>query len=283
MSALPSTLAVPRPVLRYHGGKFSLAPWIASHFPTHRTYTEAYCGGASVLLRKPRSYAEVINDIDSEIVNLFRVLRNPAQAREMVRLVTLTPYAREEFEASYITADDPIEQARRTLFRSAAGHSTVGASGRWRTGFRCNVRRTGTHPAQDWANLPQALDAVVARLRGVVVENMSALDMLRKYDGPATLHYVDPPYLVETRHERWAGYAYRYEMGVADHQALAETLQDLKGTVVLSGYPHPLYDQWFADWARYTHQAHSDRASDRVEVLWVKSTATVQPSLLEVP
>lgn len=90
---------VVRPLLRYHGGKWRLAPWIISFFPDHRIYTEAYGGAASVLLRKKRSYAEVYNDLDGEIVNLFRVLRNPAQARELIRLVALTPFAREEFEA----------------------------------------------------------------------------------------------------------------------------------------------------------------------------------------
>src|SRR3990167_11343170 len=103
-----------RPVMRYHGGKWRLAPWVIEHFPEHRVYTEAFGGGASVLMRKPRSYAEVYNDLDGEIVNVFRVLRDPSQARELERLLRLTPFARSEFETSYITDGDPLEQARRT-------------------------------------------------------------------------------------------------------------------------------------------------------------------------
>ena len=137
---------VSRPLLRYHGGKWRLAPWIISHLQPHRIYVEPFGGSASVLLRKPRSHSEIYNDLGGEVVNLFRVLRQPAQARELVRLVRLTPYSRTEFDDSYITAADPIEQARRTLLRSHTGFSTTGVTGRWRVGFRGNVTRTGAPP-----------------------------------------------------------------------------------------------------------------------------------------
>src|SRR6266576_1049473 len=105
-------MKVERPILRYHGGKFVLAPWIISHFPEHRVYVEPYGGAASVLLRKERSYAEVYNDLDSEIVNLFRVARD--NGKELIRVLALTPFAREEYQAAWEATDDPLEQARRT-------------------------------------------------------------------------------------------------------------------------------------------------------------------------
>jgi len=107
--------------MRYHGGKWRIAPWIISHFPPHRVYVESFGGAASVLLRKARSYAEVYNDADGEIVNLFRVLRDNTQAESLRRAVELTPYSREEFIESYKSTQDPIEQARRTLLRAFAG------------------------------------------------------------------------------------------------------------------------------------------------------------------
>lgn len=107
-----------RSAIRYHGGKYRLAPWIISHFVPHRVYTEVYGGAAGVLLRKPPAAAEVYNDLDGEIVNFFRVLRNPMQARELERLLRLTPYTREEHELSSLSDCDPIEQARRTLIRA---------------------------------------------------------------------------------------------------------------------------------------------------------------------
>lgn len=266
---------VTRPPLRYHGGKWLLAPWIISNFGPHRTYTDTYGGGASVLLRKFRSYAEVYNDINGEVVNLFRVLRNPSQARELMRLVDLTPYAREEFDASYILADDPVEQARRTLLRSAAGFSTTGAQAdKWKTGFRGSVTRSGTTPAGDWATLSQSLEVVTYRLRGVVIENVPALDCLRKYDGPDVLHYLDPTYVADTRSERWAGRAYTFELSDDDHRMLAGILHELKGMVVLSGYASDLYDkELFAGWQRIERKTRADRALERTEVLWFNDAA----------
>jgi len=263
-------MAPTRPILRYHGGKWRLAPWVISHFPQHRVYVEPFGGAASVLLRKPRSYAEVYNDLDGEVVNLFRVLRNPAQARELVRQVKLTPYARAEFDESYIVADDPIEQARRTLFRSMAGFSTSGASGQWKTGFRGNVTRPGTTPAHDWQHFPEALEMVIERLRGVVIENEDALAVIGRYDGPQTLLYIDPPYPMSTRSDRWSRSAYKHEMTDGEHRRLADVLHACRGAVIVSGYACELYDcELYPTWWRIVHDAHADGARDRVEVLWM--------------
>lgn len=259
-----------RPILRYHGGKWRLAPWIISNFSPHRIYVEPFAGAASVLLQKPRVYSEVYNDADGQIVNLFRVLRNPAHARELVRLVKLTPYARDEFDESYILADDPIEQARRTLFRSMAGFSSVGATGRWKTGFRGNVTRTGTTPAHDWKSFPAAIELIVERLKGVVIENDDARAVINRYDTAETLFYVDPPYPYSTRHVRWAGEAYAVEMSDDDHRELANLLKMCSGQVVISGYACPLYDdELFQTWYRVERKSHADGAVDRTEVLWM--------------
>ena len=267
---------VTRPVLRYHGGKWRLAPWIIGHFPSHRIYTEAYGGGASVLLRKPRSYAEVYNDLDGEIVSLFRVLRNPAQARELVRLVRLTPYAREEHGLSYLLDGDPIEQARHTLVRSFMGFGSDGI--KRQTGFRGNVTRTGTTPALDWSRMPPVLEQVIERLQGVVIEHMPALDLLAKYDHPQALHYVDPPYPHSTRGD---DNRYRHEMTDADHRVLGRLLHDLDGMVIVSGYACGLYEDMFEDWQRVERATHADGARDRTEILWLKPGSVVQRRLME--
>lgn len=267
-----------RSLMRYHGGKFRLAPWIVSHFSDHRTYVEPFGGAASVLLKKQRSYAEIYNDLDGEMVNLFRVLRNPAQARELVRLVSLTPYAREEFEESSIIADDPVEQARRTLVRAGMGYST-GAQLPYGTGFRGNVTRSYTTPAIDWRNYPKALEAAIDRLRGVVIEHRPALDVIRQYDTPHTLFYVDPPYVFETRNQRNAGIVYRHEMTDDQHRELAALLRTVQGKVILSGYPCPLYDELYGDWQRNTRSAFADGAKDRTEALWINHNGVVQQEL----
>ena len=111
------TDTITRPALRYHGGKFRLAPWVIKHFPPHQCYVEPFGGAASVLLLKPRAYAEVYNDLDADIVNFFAVLRDPAARARLVDACRLTPYARQEFEQAYEPNDCAIERARRTAIR----------------------------------------------------------------------------------------------------------------------------------------------------------------------
>jgi DNA adenine methylase len=264
--------------MRYYGGKWRLAPWIIDQMPEHRIYVEPFGGAASVMLRKPRAYSDVYNDLDGEIVNLFRVLRNPAQARDLVRQVKLTPYAREEFELSYILDGDPVEQARRTLFRAAAGHAT-GSQLQYGTGFRSNVTRPSTTPAQDWSAIPKVLEEIVERLRGVIIEHEPAVNIIRRYDTPGTLFYCDPPYVYETRNSRNAGSTYRCEMTDEDHEELASTLRSIKGMAVVSGYACELYDRLYDGWQRIERTAHADSARDRVEVLWISPAAVRQPTL----
>jgi DNA adenine methylase len=274
------TAAPERPVLRWHGGKWLLAPWIISHFPPHRVYVEPFGGAASVLLRKPRSHGEVYNDPDDEVVALFAVLRGP-RAGELVEALRLTPFARAEFRAAYEPADDPVERSRRLIVRSAMGFgSNAHASavkGHRSTGFRANSSRSGTTPAHDWAGYPDCLEAVVARLAGVTIECRDAAEVMAAHDGPATLHYVDPPYLPELRSPAnkydLKFRMYRHELTAADHAGLLEALKRLAGMVVVSGYPSALYEDALAGWARVERQAFADGARPRTEVLWINPAA----------
>lgn len=250
-----------RPILRWHGGKWLLANWIISHLPKHRVYVEPFGGAASVLLRKPRSYAEIYNDMDGEVVNLFRVARD--RGDELRRALELTPFARDEFEESYYESADPLEQARRTIARSFMGFGSNAHNKA--TGFRSNSNRSGTTPAHDWRNYPQAFGDVIDRLRGVCIENRDAASVMLAHDGDETVHYVDPPYVASTRDK---GSDYRHEMTDSDHKELAGLLCELRGKVVLSGYRSELYDALYGDWRRVDRRAHADGALDRVECLW---------------
>lgn len=262
-----------RPVLRYHGGKYRLGSWLVSHYPPHRCYVSDFCGAASDLLWKPRSYAEIINDLDGEIVSLFRVLRDPAQARELKRQLLLTPFARAEFELAYLPDGDPIEQARRTLIRSFMGFGSAGASGQM-TGFRSDVTRRYTTPAADWANYADALDFFTERLRGVVIENRPALEVMTKYDAPDALQYLDPPYPHGTRSQkRRTSPAYRFEMSDSDHEELLRAACELKSMTIISGYACEMYDAALKGWHRIERKTFADGARERTEVLWVNEAA----------
>lgn len=275
-------LLVPtRPLLRYHGGKWRLAPWIIGHFPKHVAYVEPFGGAASVLIRKPRSHGEVYNDMDGEVVNLFRVLQDPASAGRLVDTLLVTPFAREEFDLCYQPTGDPIERARRLIIRAFMGfgsnaHATTGTH-RAQTGFRANSTRSGTTPARDWANYPDCLVAIIERLRGVTIENRPAIAVMTAHDSPVTLHYVDPPYPKSTRN-RGNPYdqkhMYRHELSDDDHAELLAFLATLEGFVVLSGYPCPLYDDALGGWGRIEKETHADGARDRTEVIWL-NPATV--------
>lgn len=266
-----------RPVLRWHGGKWKLAPWIIRHFPSHRVYVEPFGGAASVLLRKERSYAEVYNDLDDDVVNLYRVLRDPPAASRLRELLVLTPFARNEFEGAYDQSTDDVERARRLVIRSFMGfgsnaHACAG-KGASTTGFRGNVTRSGTTPAQDWWGYPNCLDAVIERVAGVVIECRPALEVIARYDAPTTLHYVDPPYLPETRALSRAGGGmrglYRHELTIEHHVEVLSRLQQLEGMVVLSGYNAPLYNVALTSWRRMELETYADGARPRTEVLWL--------------
>jgi DNA adenine methylase len=268
---------LPRPLVRYHGGKWMLAPRIISQFPEHRCYVEPFGGGGSVLLRKPRSYAEIYNDMDSEMVNLFKVTRD--QGAELARLLTLTPFGRDEYLDAWYPSEDPIEQARRTVIRSFMGFGSAAITlmrvpvnksrgGHAKTGFRSNSNRSGTTPAHDWANYPDCLPVLIERLRGVVIENKDAKAVCLTHDAPTTLHYIDPPYVKKSRSD--SGDDYRHEMSDGDHEELSRCLHGLSGTVILSGYHSELYDSLYSDWRFVEMAALADGAKKRTEVLWIK-------------
>lgn len=257
-----------RPILRWHGGKWRLAPWIIGHMPAHRVYVEPFGGAASVLLRKSRTNLEVWNDLDGEVVALFRVLREAPDA--LTALVEATPFSRVEFDLAQSgdPCGDDLERVRRLLVRSHMGFSTAGAAGRRghsKTGFRGRGVRAGTTPPVNWMNLPPVIRDVADRMRGVVIENRPALDMMAAHDGPDTLFYVDPPYLPETRD---GGGDYRHEMTAGEHEAMLALLRTIQGRVILSGYPSRLYDAALTGWTRIERVAMADGAHPRCEVLW---------------
>lgn len=254
-----------RPLIRWHGGKWLQAPGIIEQFPKHRFYVEPYGGGGSVLMRKPRAYTEVWNDLDSMIFNLFQVLRSP-RAAELVEQLRLTPFGRQEFElTSEPASDDPVENARRLLVRGFMGFGS-NAHGR-STGFRSNSNRSGTTPAHDWANYPDSLVAIIDRIAGVVIENRDAQLVMETHDSHDTLHYIDPPYLKDTRSDH--RHDYTHELDDADHAELLRFIQTLEGHVVLSGYAHEMYDDALRGWFRIEKPALADGAAPRTEVLWI--------------
>lgn len=240
--------AVNRPILRYHGGKFRLAPWIISYFPSHDTYVEPFGGAASVLMQKPRSRAEIYNDLDSDIVNVMRVLRDKKQRKLLEDALILTPYSREEFNNAYLPTDDPIEKARRTFIRAEMGFGSAGAT-KGITGFRIDTKREYGTAMDLWTCIPDKLASFGKRFAGVLIENRDAIEVMQQHDGDCTLHYVDPPYLFNTRClNTFAGRCYKHELTDEQHIKLLSVLKNLRGMVILSGYQNDLYNDILTGW-----------------------------------
>lgn len=250
---------IKRPALRYYGGKWKLAPWIISHFPPHKNYVEPCGGAASVLLQKPRSPLETYNDLDGNVVNFFRVLRD--QPDELIRKIRLTPWARAEFELSLQPADDPIEAARR--FFVASWMSISGALSDGPKQVRFSVEYYSTMKMNY-----QELDIISNRFCGVQIENIGAFEFIPKYDHVDNLIFFDPPYILESRKLK---NVYQIEYSDIDHIEAAALLHAAAGYVVISGYACPLYTELYEahGWKRVDKEAQTNSGGKRIESLWL--------------
>jgi DNA adenine methylase len=265
-------MSITRPALRYHGGKFRLAPWILQFFPPHHAYAEVFGGAASILLQKPQANAEVYNDLDGRIVNFFRVLRDPQASAELQRRCALTPYAREELEWSFGEPVDDIDAAHRLVVRSFMGHGSDSATRTSRTGFRCRLTDGRALPSAEWSTWADAIPAFRERLSRVLLENDDALRIVDRMDSPTTLIYCDPPYLHSTRTGKSGASGsngYLHEMTDEQHELLLERLHRVESMVVISGYPSDLYEQQLMGWERHERRAVADTTKFRTEVVWL--------------
>lgn len=256
-----------RPALRYYGGKHRLAKWIISHFPAHKSYVEPCGGAASVLLQKPRSPLETYNDLDGNVVNFFRVLRD--QPDELIRKIRLTPWARAEYELSLQPCDDDVERARRffvACWLSINGSSAI--NNRSAQGLHVSV--DGLQTTSDFLyKLAENVEGVAVRFLDVQIENRTAQEVITRYDTCDTLIYFDPPYVEETRTKNnWYGVDWN---GNDLHIESAELLRNAAGYVVVSGYACPLYTELYEanGWHRVDKEAQTNSGGKRIESLWL--------------
>lgn len=261
------------PLIRYHGGKFRLATWIISFFPNHQMYVEPFGGGASVLLSKRPSETEIYNDLDLDVVNLFRILRNKTKRTELIEMLELTPFSKIEFLEAYQDTDCDIEKARRLIVRAQMGFGSAGAT-KGRTGFRGTGGRTKPYESNLWTKFPERISQAATRLKNVYIENDCALKIISQYDTPETLFFIDPPYLCSTRDSGTK--AYRHDLSDDQHLELLKLLNSVKGKVILSGYQSDIYDSELVGWSKAskTAQAQGKRGGvNREEILWINPAA----------
>lgn len=261
-----------KPPFAYYGGKTTLAEQITSLFPPHSHYVEPFAGSMAVLLAKPRSDMETVNDLDGDLMTFWQVLRD--RPDDLERACLLTPHARAEHEASYdLDVTDDLERARRVWVLLSQGRGST-------------LRKTGWRfyrdPAGSTYSMPDYLTAyagriapAAARLHGVSLECRGGLEVIRDYGKhPNVLLYCDPPYLATSR----SSTNYRHEMHREnEHRCLADALHESRASVILSGYPSPLYDELYRDWYRIDLAAWTGNGipngatkvdGKRTEVLW---------------
>jgi DNA adenine methylase len=259
---------ISRPAFRQYGGKWQLSDWILSHFPTHTIYVEPFGGAFSVGLRKAPIATEVYNDLHADAVNFFQQLQlRPAS---LIAAIAASPRTKTEFERCQEPTSDPLEWARRYYLNCQM--SRAGGGGRWCSG--ASSVRLG-QPQYDDSHLW----AIAKRLRNVQIFNRDALDIIRQYDSPDALFYVDPPYPHQSRRSKDNRHQdqvnaqprrqYRHEMKDEHHHHLAEVLHHVQGAVIISGYNCPLYEELYQGWQRVEKLTRTGINTEAIESLWL--------------
>jgi DNA adenine methylase len=255
----------------WYGGKYSHLDWLLPLLPQSTHYCEPFGGSAAVLINRPPAPVETYNDLDGEVVNFFRVLREKKDA--LIEAIGLTPFSRAEFQAAINEPGDALsdlERARRfyILARQVrTGLAQKASAGRWahclltsRAGMAGAVSR--------WLGAVEDLPLIAQRLLRVQIENAPAIEVIERYDSKETLFYCDPPYPHDSRGD---SNAYAYEMTDQQHRELAKVLRKINGRVALSGYQCDLMDELYGDWQTIESEeklVHSVKTARR-EILWV--------------
>lgn len=248
-------------ILKYPGGKWRIADWIISHFPEHKVYCEPFFGSGAVFFKKSPAYIETINDLNGDIVNLFRVCRE--YPNELAKAINLTPFARDEFVNCYDTSvGNQIEQARRTIVRY---HQSFGTSNSSKNSWRNVQTYGGPRCATMWNNLPEIIVACCERLKEAQIENIDALTLIERYDNENTLIYLDPPYLQSLRKKNM----YACEMSDEKHMEMLEIIKNSKSKIILSGYDNDLYNTELKDWSMAIKATTAQMGLHRTEKIWM--------------
>ena len=260
----------------WYGGKYYYATDIVAMFPKHRVYVEPFLGAGNVLLAKSPSEVEIVNDLDSRIINFFKVLRDRETFAELVRVLSLTPYSRAAF-GEVCREPEPKEPVQRAWWffvrcrqaRGGVGMSDNLTANRWATSSRS--RRSMAEPVSKYLSAIEGLEPIAERFRTIAIECRPALDVIDQYDAKDVLFYCDPPYLPATRSKGEAA-TYFHEMTIDDHQKLLDRLVRAQGRVIVSGYDSELYNSAFAGWQRaeFEGKAHMNNSGGaRREVIWM--------------
>lgn len=256
-------------VFRYPGSKWAIADWIISHFPEgyeKMVYLEPFAGSGAVFFNKKPGSVETINDLDGNVVNLFRVLRE--QPEELKRALELTPYSRQEYDNAFLPCEDPLEKARRYMVMTT---QAIGAKLCHKCGWRNHKQMKIGGTACKWAGITEVIDEAARRLKGnttnlVQIECMDAMRLIERYNNADTLMYLDPPYIKSTRK---SGALYKVEMDDEQHRQLMRAISESRAKIIISGYASSIYSDYLKGWETDKIITHTTSADKAEEIIWM--------------
>lgn len=272
-----------RTVLKYPGSKWKISDEIVRLIPDHHTYVEPFFGSGAVLFKKQPSDIEIVNDLDSDVTNLFLCIQDDAE--RLARLVLTTPYSREMYDAAYdfepfiteVVGEEPFRKALIFLIRCWQGHGF--RTNGYKVGWKNDVQgRERMYALWNWYRLPEWIIEIAERLRRVQIENRPALEVIDRFDYENAFLYLDPPYLLKTR----AAKQYKYEMDDSTHEVLLQRILQCKSKIMISGYDSDLYNKYLQDWHKAQFQSSAEHHGKRIETIWMNYEPDGQISIEDI-
>lgn len=269
-----------RNILKYPGSKWNIARQLVNMIPEHHSYVEPFFGSGAVLFNKEISDIETVNDLDSDVTNLFKCIQRDSE--HLAKLVMTIPFSREEydkqFEISDISCTDAYERAAGFLIRCWQGHGyrTNGYKVGWKNDV---VGREKSYALWNWYRLPEWIIDIAERLRKVQIENKPALEVIKRFNHDGVFMYIDPPYLLSVR----TGKQYKHEMTAAEHESMLKELLQSKANIMISGYESDMYNEYLKDWNKSHFNSCAEHGKPRIETVWMNYNTDGQMDFRDFP
>lgn len=270
-------------VLKYPGSKWNIASQLVNMIPEHRSYVEPFFGSGALLFNKVPSNIETVNDLDCDVVNLFRCIQEDAE--RLARMVMTTPFSREKYEDTYkvdvwelVMPDEAYNKALRFLIQCWQGHGF--RTNGYKVGWKNDVQgRERMYALWNWYRLPIWVMEIAERLRKVQIENRPAMEVIERFNYTNVFMYLDPPYVLSTR----SGKQYKHEMSDAKHEDMLKLVLKSKAKIMISGYESDLYNEYLFGWHKEYFQSCAEHSGTRQEVVWMNYEHNTQMSIYDIP
>lgn len=262
-------------VLKYPGSKWNIARHLAEHIPPHNSYVEPYFGSGAVLFTKAPSAIETVNDLDGDVVNLFRCIQQDSE--RLARLVMTTPFSREVYDRQFEpnnTCASRYQKAAGFLVRMWQAHGSRNDG--YKAGWKYDIHgRERAYSLWNWYRLPEWIIEIAERLRHVQIENRPALDVIQRFGHTDVFMYLDPPYLFGTRNRK----QYQCEMTDADHEELLRAILQSRAKIMVSGYESEMYNEYLQGWHKEHFASCAEQGKPRQETVWMNYDHHAQMTL----